>query len=735
MAEKPTRRDFLKIGSVGAAAAVLTGCQNPRRWVKLVPYVRPPEEQLTGTATWYASTCRQCPSGCGILVRVMNGRAVKIEGNPEHPLNRGKLCARGQAGLQALYNPDRLSGPVMQSTRGARNYQSISWEEAANQLFNQVQAAGSGLAVWAGSTISGHLFDLLGRFTQAIGANPPLVYDLYTALNGYAQMERASQSMFGQQDLPAYDISTADVVVSFGADFLGTGTSAVRYGIDYGAFRSQPLGKRGYLVQFEPRMTITGAKADLWLPIRPGYEGRAAQALMRLIAEQGIGPPERVNLAQSLASDVDFEQIAQDCGLMAEDLARLASIFVNAERPVAIPGNFLAGGDHGDEALAAIQALNSIAGVSGTVRLTPEAASSALAKTGYSSYSGARQLLADMSAGKVKALLVVGCNPAYDLPGGAAFQEAVKNVPFVASFTPIVDETAVWADLVLPEHSYLEAWGYEVVSPSFGTPVVSSQQPVVQPYFDTRSAADILLLIARGIPAAASVMPWSDEVAFLKEAIGQLPAGAFGGTGQALLWARFLQYGGWWPESGPVARRIANPFEGPIEVPPPVYQGEQDQFPYFLLPYPSPLLSDGRGANLPWLQASPDPMTANSWQTLVEINPVTAKQLNIVDGDIVQVESPYGQIEAPVYIYPAIRPDTIAIPTGQGHTDYGRYARNNGANLMKLIGDQVDASGSYLAWANLRVKITPTGKKTKLALFEDKMGVTQGFINQAFPGK
>ena len=113
MSHKITRRDLLKIGAVGAASAVLAGCEKPRRWVELEPYVRPPEQQLAGVATWYASTCRQCPAGCGIVARIMNGRALKLEGNPEHPLNQGKLCARGQAGLQVLYNPDRLSGPAL----------------------------------------------------------------------------------------------------------------------------------------------------------------------------------------------------------------------------------------------------------------------------------------------------------------------------------------------------------------------------------------------------------------------------------------------------------------------------------------------------------------------------------------------------------------------------------------------------------------------------------------------
>ena len=105
------------------------------------------------------------------------------------------------------------------------------------------------------------------------------------------------------------------------------------------------------------------------------------------------------------------------------------------------------------------------------------------------------------------------------------------------------------------------------------------------------------------------------------------------------------------------------------------------------------------------------------------------------DGDIVRVESLYGQIEAPVYLYPAIRPDTVGIPVGQGHSDYGRYARDQGAELMQLVGEQPDTTGKYLTWANLRVRLTPTGQKISLVSFEDKTGVTEGFINQAFPGQ
>ena len=240
MTKKISRRTFLKVGLVGSvSAAVLTGCNFPQRWVTLEPYVVPPEEQLAGEATWYASTCRQCPAGCGIIVRVMNGRALKIEGNPLHPLNKGKLCARGQAGVQLLYNPDRLNGPALQAVRGSRNYQSTTWNGALNTLYSKVQDAGSGVAVWLGSTTSGHVYDLFKRFTGAIGAPDPVVFDLYTSLNGYSALEKTGQAIFNQPSLPTYDVSQADMVFSFGANFLGSWLSQVRYGADYGRFRRQ----------------------------------------------------------------------------------------------------------------------------------------------------------------------------------------------------------------------------------------------------------------------------------------------------------------------------------------------------------------------------------------------------------------------------------------------------------------------------------------------------------------
>ena len=393
----------------------------------------------------------------------MNGRAKKIEGNPEHPLNQGKLCARGQSSLQILYSPDRLQGAVRQTQRGTRSYQSISWEEALNTLYAKLDAAGSGLAIWGGAIMSGHLYQIFQQFSAAVGAPAPLIFDLYTAYHGYQALDSTGQTLLGKAGLPAYDLSQADVVFSFGADLFGTWLSATRYGIEYGNFRRQTLGKRGYLVQFEPRMSITGAKSDQWVPLRPGTEAQVAQAIARIIADQSFGPSERVQRAKALAGTVDVNAVAQASDVSVDVLTNLARTFATSDRVVAIPGSALAGQPGSDAAVTAVQMLNVIAGsvgqLGGVSLSAPAPDKPALGQPKPSTYADAQSLIAKMKNGEVKALLVYGANPAYELPANSGFVDALRNVPFVVSFAPIVDETAVWADLIMHERTALEAWG------------------------------------------------------------------------------------------------------------------------------------------------------------------------------------------------------------------------------------------------------------------------------------
>lgn len=726
-----TRRDFLKIAA-GASAA--TGLAPVVRSVVIEPFVQPPEEELPGQAAWYASTCRQCPAGCGIIVRTINGRAKKIEGNPLHPLNRGKLCARGQAGLQVLYNPDRLKNAVRQSGgRGSRLFEPLYWPEALDLLSEKIASLSSGkrLAL-LGGLMPSHLYRLAARLLQALGADPPIIYDLQSALEGRSAASQLSQAFFGAPDLPEYDLSQSDVVFSFGANLLETWMSPVAQSAAYGAMRQGSRGSRGLFVQFEPRLSATAASADEWIPAKPGSEGFIALAIGRIIVEERLGHVGSHRAHARLYQDVDVRAMAAASEVPVETLRRLAQAFADADRAVAIPGGYLAGQRNGFSSMLAVQALNLVVaqvGREGGVFLSDPGPTATLRQNPQAStFNELMDLISRMKDGEIDLLLIHGANPLYELPAAVGFAEAIARVPYVVSFSSFVDETAVKADLILPDHTYLESWGYQVPSPGADRPVVSSQQPVVRPLYDTQATADVLLgLAARLGGKLAEALPWANEAAYLEETASELfgsSLGAYDARTTSGFWALWRQYGGWWSEKA-IRREpeVTEIVQSPLPVSTPQFEGAPEDYPFHLYPYSSIALSDGRGANLPWLQETPDPMTTVQWGMWVELNPETASSLGVSDNDIVQVESPQGMLEAPVVIYPGIRPDVVAIPVGQGHQDYGRFAQAvSGSNPMVLVAPASDSDTGALAWGATRVRLRATGKKRFLARLESLDG-------------
>jgi len=730
MASNLSRRQFFK---AAAGLGVATGFSPTVRRVLLEPFVRPPEQELPGKATWYASTCRQCPAGCGIIVRVINGRARKIEGNPDHPLNRGKLCARGQAGLQLLYNPDRLRNAVRQTGgRNSRRFEAIPWSEALTQLSQAIEQIGdrSRVAFLAG-LIPDHLHALATRLLEAIGAPPPVVFDLHTALEGRALAAGMAQRWFGARQLPLYDIANTEVILSFGANFLETWMSPVSQSVDYGVMRQGRQAGRGFLAQFEPRLSPTAAVADEWIPVRPGSEAAIALALGRIIVEENLGRVGSHRDHAHLYRDVSVEAMAESADLPSERLRRLARTFAEADRSVAVPGGYLGGLSNGPQAMDAVMALNVIMrriGQEGGVFIPHEIpAPRFLNPVLPSPFSKVTDLIERMRSGQVDLLLICGTNPVYELPLSSGFLNGLQSVPQVVSFAPFVDETAVWSDAVLPDHTYLEGWGHQVVSPGADRPAVSSQQPVVRPLYDTRSTADVLLALASRMGGeAAGALPWPDEVAYLEESSAELHGSSIGlydARTPAGFWSRWRQFGGWWSEK-PI-REEPEPSgipEASLPAGTAEFSGSSEDYPYFLLLYPSPALTDGRGANQPWLQEAPDPITTARWNSWVELNPATAAALGVTDNQLVRVLSPHGELQAPVVVHPGIRPDCVAIPLGQGHQDFGRFAAGRGAQAMSLLGDSAVASQTHLKWGATRVRIEPLGEIRPLARLESLDG-------------
>jgi anaerobic selenocysteine-containing dehydrogenase len=717
MPDKLSRRDFLRIGALTAASAVISGCTiNLQKTEYLESYVKPPEEGLPGEDLWYATTCRQCAAGCGVIVRVSNGRARKIEGHPLHPVNQGKLCARGQAALQELYDPDRLQNAVRQAGRGSRQFTPIRWEDALVTLAERLQSVPPESVAFLGGNLSSHLEDVAGRFLEAIGNSTPHIarYTLGDELEGSSALSEASAQFFPAPDVPWFDIANADVVFSFGANFLETWISPVHYSRAYAQMRTGALGQRGYLVQFEPRMSSTAACADEWRLLHPGSDGLVAAGLARILIERGWRrdggalnwPPEQV----------DMDQVVAESSIPLEELERLAGLLAAAAHPLVIPGATMAAHANWLAGLQAVIALNILLGQVGRPGGVYMPGPPFTPRVYLDNWPG---LIADMATGKLQVLFIHGSNPLYELPPASGFAAALEQVPLVVSFSSIVDETAVQSDLVLPDHTNLESWGYH--RPRLADrQVVSALQPIMPALYDTRSTVDVFLALAQALGGeVGKALPWTNEVDYLKAALvahqdPALSADAF--------WSAFRRQGGWWKEQeGLQAPGVSLASAIPI-VPPPTFPQRPADYPLHLLLYPSITLLDGRGANKSWLQETPDPMTTVAWQTCVELNPETAREMGVQDDDVVRVISPDGEIEAIVYTTLGVHRELAAIAAGRGHEAGGRYATwGYGGNPVRLLAAM--PAGGRLAWATTQVRIERTGRRRSLARLESAAGV------------
>jgi anaerobic selenocysteine-containing dehydrogenase len=704
------RRTFLKLTGMSSASMALAGCQKNNE--KLIPFLVPPEDGLVpGLADEYASVCRQCPAGCGIVVRVSEGRAKKIEGNPLHPVNRGKLCARGQAALQDHYHPDRVRQPLRrEGERGSGRFVPISWDQAFTLLTARLaglRAAGrtDRLALFT-PPLTGSLATLVGRFCEGYGCRQHLAWDWLDT----EWLRRVSRLSYGMDGIPDYDLAETQYLLSFGADFLETHLSPVRYGQSFGAMRQHRPTVRGRFTYIGARLSLTAASADRWLPTRPGSEGVLALGLARELLLRDTYNRASLQTAGLEASSL-LEQLAgytpravsEATGVPLADLQTTATDLASIRPALVMAGEGIAWQTNGLVAGEAIQLLNILVGSVGqTGGLHFPVVTS---HTFSSSFADLRAFIRQMADGRFDTLLIRGTDPVYSLPPALEFQAHLIKVPFLVSVTRILDDTAQMADLVLPEHSALESWDDVVPDRGVRQLVAGLQQPVASPLHDSRSFPDVLLELARRLGGdLQQACPWASYPELLKESMRQRLGNPDEATFQPE-WLRLLQQGGLF-EAAP--KTVDRPRPGPFRLPlqrVSTFAGAAESFPLHLQIYLSPVFTDGRGAHLPWLQQLPDPMTTTVWDAWVEINPTTAQQLGISHGDLVEVTSPAGTIELPAVIYPGIRPEVVAIPLGQGHQAGGRYATGRRGNPLQLLANIRDEQHDLPAWGATRVQL------------------------------
>lgn len=694
------RRRFLKVTAITGTTAALAGCGNPEN--QIVRFI-PDEELVPGLAVWKPSVCPLCPASCGVLARVMDGDAEvfrngqpgvtrmglvkKLEGDPDHPISRGKLCVRGQAAVQVTYHPDRLVAPQRRTgDRGRGEFIEITWDEALTTLVERLDA----LAATSPAPLAflsrprrGRRHELVAELLRRVGAPPPVAFEIFDE----AVLRRANALSFGRHQLPTLDLARSRYLVGFGADLLGTWNSPLAHGVAFGAMRQGRAGVRPKFVQIEPRMSQTGASADEWVAIRPGTEGVLALGMAHAILKAGLRPAAAAGRAGALL-DGWFaglpahtpEAVERATGVSAARVERLAREFAEHGPAVAVIGGAPLAHTNGLAQALAVNALNALVGSVGTdggMSFTPQAdVPGAQART-------IRDLLA---AAPPQVLLVDEANPMFAAPAAWKVADWLRQVPFIASFGSFIDETSAFADLILPDHSFLESWVDSAPESGASTFVATVAAPAMRPLYDTRAMPDVLLEAGRRLARPLSpAMPWQTFEEMLQAPPAQEPA-AVGTAGVA----------------GPVPLSVAWTS--------PQLDGAASEYPFHFLPYASQALLDGSLAHLPWLQELPDPLTTAMWSSWVEINLHAAERLGIADGDIVEIASAHGTLRSPVVISPGIGPEVVAMPVGQGHEHFTRYASGRGANPLAILAPVVEPTTGQLAWAATRVKVTKVGE-------------------------
>ena len=714
----------------------------------------PREEQFV------ASTCLLCPSRCGIVGRIVDGSVVRIDGNPLHPISRGGLCAKGKAGLQLLYHPSRLT-TALEREEGT-GFRPVEWDTALDRLGEKLAELRENGKADAVAYVSGDVGATLGQLIErflAVYGSPHSIREDYD--DGSAHVMELTQ---GRSLRPSFDLERASMVLSFGAPLSEAWWSLPQAAR---ARAVQPDESRRW-VQADTRLSRTAAAAHRWLPVRPGTYGTLALTIAYVLLKEGLYDSDWIHRGVTGFDDeVDEagrtvpgfrslvlrhgrpDSVADRIGLPVETIVQVAKEFGRSPRPLAVWDHAVmwrAGGL--DDALA-IHALNLLSGSlqrPGGVYFEPpdvlpsleqEAPMSTPDVTGVEGLRATDWADRILAGTEVEVLFLHQSNPVASAPDPDKVKRALDRIPLVVSFSPFLDETAQRAHLVLPDHTYLERWQDAVAPASVPYSVWGLVQPVTDPMHDTRATGDVLLdLAARMDGEVSTAFPWPDMETLIRQRTqhlaamkrGNLFATAFRQSegrelatrgwwiphdlGASVFWSKVRETGGWSdPYYDDVGRTGASErADRRVFLPPPggsLVSAEAPgtpEYPLLLVPYRVLTLASGSTPLMPWLLENPGPLTGAAWEAWVEVNPSTAKELDLVADRKVRVVSEHGEFQARLKIHSGAQPGVVTAPYGF-HSWVEGWGSLDPANPLAAVGDRRDPVTGMPDWYSTHVRV------------------------------
>ena len=677
------RRSFMKLMGASVALAGLTACRWPKE--RILPYAHRPEGRTPGVPEFYASAMELGGVATALIVKSVDGRPIKVEGNPEHPESRGAAGVFAQATVLELYDPDRSRSLVERT--GGQEFQR-SWDEFAvfaERHFGALRASGGrGLAVLAEPSSSASFAATKGGFAEVF---PQAAWFEYAPVTRDA--ERAGTALaFGSPMRPIAALEAADVVVSFESDLLQMHPAALAHARGFASRRRADDGTMNRLWVFESTPSITGASADERVALPSGEVAATAQHLLAgLLLRPGVEPAWMTPTLRSVLAGLGGEGAAD---------ARIEAL---REDLLAHRGrSLIAAGPSQPPVVHALAALANIAlGNAGTT-VQYVADPDGPPPSGTASITA---LARAIDAGGVQTLIVLGGNPAYDAPAELDFAARLGKAGTVLHLSHAVNETSALAGWHLPRAHWLESWN----DARSWNGTVSVAQPLIQPLFDGKSPAELLALVAG--------LPETKGYDLVRSAILPLVGGEKG-------WRQALHdgmvAGSTPPPADPTAAAAAAAAAtagGWSGMPPGSKPSAQALELVFL---PDRKVFDGRFANNAWLQEFPDPITKLTWDNALLVAPRTADALGVGMGDVVTLSCGGRSVQAPVYILPGQAENSVALALGYGRRRAGRVGDEVGTNAYAL-------RTAATPWVAASATVQRTGLKRKLATTQDHWGM------------
>jgi Fe-S-cluster-containing dehydrogenase component/anaerobic selenocysteine-containing dehydrogenase len=631
-----SRRDFLKwCGISFVSATVLSACENPVK--KAIPYLNQPETLIPGKASWYASTYLHGNEYCPVLVKNRDGRPIKIEGNTLSSITKGGTTARIQASVLSLYDTNaRYKNPLI-------NRQNASWDEVDSSIKKALLSAtsnGKRKVLVTPTIISPSTKALINEAVSFFTGLEVITWDPIS----YSSIRKAHKECFDLEIIPSYRFEKAGLIVSFSADFLGTWLSPVEFSKNYAVTRKISSDKPDLSkhIQFEANLSVTGANADLRIPVKPSEEKKILMALYKQLAKETGQPLSEAFNSLALAVDYDVTGLAKE---MLQNKGK--TLVVSGSNQIRVQ--------------ILVAAINYLTGAYGnTIDLNDSL------NVGYDEPEAFEQLVEDMNNGLVETVIFHHSNPAYHYHNPEKFLNGLGKTPVSISFASLNDETAKECRYVLPDHHYLESWN----DAEFKAGYFSLGQPLIHPLFKTRQFQDSLLSwMDQDIDFHHYIKAYWEKAIFPMQSFHQ---------GFDSFWVEALQSGiheNPWAYSTQQGQALTPPNNQAMQV----VRASSEPLEFSL--YASIALSDGHDANNPWLQELPDPISSVCWDNFAAIAPSTAITLGIGEGDVIRIND---SLDIPVLYQPGQAKDSISIALGYGRTHAGISADNRGGNGFLL---------------------------------------------------